>query len=494
MNSLFLKIVCTLLLLLLIVGGAYVYITASSVDIYFHETNQKLNANLAELIVKDMAKDSLPVFKSDGSINTDKIEKIANEAMAYNPLIEIYILDTHGKAVSYMPQEKSRTIPSVNLGKIEEFLEKRENNMIRGCITGEDPRTPGTRRVFSAAKFFDRTEHAGYVYVVLASQAFVSAKQDFFSSTVMRVGSRTVLLTFISAFTIGLLAFWYLTKNLSLIRRQVQRFRAGEMDARIKINDGGELTEVATSFNEMADTIVANIDELKNTEKLRRELIANVSHDLRTPLSVIHGYIETMQIKHDQLDAGERENYLQIILKSTERLEKLVSELFELSKLEAKQVKPHLEPLYVNELVQDTYKRYQVLAQEKGIRLQTDVPRQVSPVVADISLIERVLQNLLDNAFKFTPEGGTVAIAISEEAQQVSVNVSDSGSGIPDDEVDEIFDRFKSRNSKNYNSEGAGLGLAIVRKILELHNADIQLETKLEEGTTFSFSLPKLSS
>ncbi len=490
MNSLFLKIVCTLLLLLMIVGAAYVYITASSVDIYFHETNQKINANLAQLIVDDIMDEVDPMFLADGSINEPAIKAIAGEAMAYNPLIEIYLLDTDGKTISYMPQ--GQEVPKINLSKIEEFLEKRDNNSIHGCITGEDPRTPGARRVFSAAKFFDKGAHAGYVYVVLASQAFVSAKQDFFTSAVVRVGSRTVLLTLISAFAIGLLAFWYLTKNLALIKRQVQRFRGGDMNARIKINDGGELTEVATSFNEMADTIVANIEELKNTEKLRRELIANVSHDLRTPLAVIHGYIETMQIKHDQLDAEERENYLGIILGSTERLEKLVSELFELSKLEARQVKPHLEPLYVNELIQDTYKRYNGLAAERGISLETNVPQQVSPVIADISLIERVLQNLLDNAFKFTPEGGVVAIAISEQEDQVSVNISDSGEGIPEDEVEGIFDRFTSRKSEHYNSEGAGLGLAIVRKILELHQSDIRLETELNRGTTFSFSLAKI--
>ena len=238
----------------------------------------------------------------------------------------------------------------------------------------------------------------------------------------------------------------------------------------------------------MADTILKNIEELKEVDKLRRELIANVSHDLRSPMSVIQGYIETMMIKGDKLSPDEQKKYLEVIFKSSEKLNKLVADLFELSKLEAKQVKLHKERFNFNELLQDTAQQYQLKAEEKGIRLKTEFAAEAM-VNADIALMQRAIQNLMDNALKYTPENGEVAIKASLKNNQLEVAITNTGKGIPEDQLPHIFDRYFMLDKEKHGIDGSGLGLAIVKKIIDIHEASITVASKVDGDTSFKMIL-----
>ena len=244
------------------------------------------------------------------------------------------------------------------------------------------------------------------------------------------------------------------------------------------------------SFNSMADTIVDNIDTIKSVDRLRRELIANVSHDLRTPLAVIQGYIETLQIKHDNLTDEEKLQYLDILQSSSEKLSHLINQLFEYSKLEAKQVEPVKEPFLISDLAMDVYNKYQLLAEKKGITINLEVGDNLPLVFADISLVERAIQNLMDNALKFTPEKGTINLEMKASADNVEILVKDSGPGIPENEQSYIFERYTKASTSGATSGGVGLGLAIVKKIMEIHNSTIKVISKPDQGTTFQFWLP----
>ncbi|MEO6357422.1 MAG: ATP-binding protein, partial [Ferruginibacter sp.] len=233
-----------------------------------------------------------------------------------------------------------------------------------------------------------------------------------------------------------------------------------------------------------------NIEKLKEVEVLRRELIANVSHDLRTPISIIQGYIETLQMKNDTLTGDERKRYLDIISESTGKLEKLVSELFELSKLEANQVKPVKEPFFISELVNDISSKYQLIAKDKNIAITTFLSKELPPVFADVSLIERVMQNLIDNAMKFTPEGGKIIIKTNKHQDEVEITVEDTGIGIPENGREEIFGRYYKANNFTDLKNSTGLGLAIIKKILDLHQSSLELVTEVNAGSAFIFRLP----
>ncbi|MDH3269289.1 MAG: HAMP domain-containing histidine kinase, partial [Ignavibacteria bacterium] len=229
----------------------------------------------------------------------------------------------------------------------------------------------------------------------------------------------------------------------------------------------------------------------KTMDNLRRELVANVSHDLRTPLATIQGYIETILIKSDSLSEDERKKYVQTIFNSTERLKNLVAELFELSKLEARETNPVPEPFSLAELVQDIQQKNTVIAEQKKIELSVKFPYDLPMVYADIGMMEKVIQNLLDNAIKFTSENGKVLVKLSPEQEMILVEIQDTGRGISEAELPYIFDRYqRNHRSAQKENEGLGLGLAIVRRILEVHNLDIKVRSAEDKGTIFSFKIP----
>jgi len=220
--------------------------------------------------------------------------------------------------------------------------------------------------------------------------------------------------------------------------------------------------------------------------KLRKELIANVSHDLRTPIAIMQGYIETLLMKINSTTKLDRERYLNIIMNSSERLSLLISQLFEFSKLETEEVQLQKEPFKISELLSSSLEEYQVLADKKGIQLEMDCPKNAPVIYADISLMERVIQNLMDNALKFTPEKGRIKVFVKGHPKNVEISIIDNGCGIEEEQQTKIFNRYE----KIQNSKGAGLGLAIVKKILEMHKGAISVKSQLGSGTQFTLSLP----
>jgi len=225
--------------------------------------------------------------------------------------------------------------------------------------------------------------------------------------------------------------------------------------------------------------------QLQALSTVRSEMIANVSHDLRTPITVMSGYIETLLMRLGKIDLDNQEKYLKIIHGSAERLTQLIGQLFEYSKLEAKQIKPIKSPFQLEDLVKDTFSRYQILADKKDIKIKLCCSKNIPIVYADVILIERVIQNLMDNALKFTPNNGTISICLTNENDQVQVEIIDTGKGISKEKEKLIFERYEKSKSSN----GAGLGLTIVKNILDMHGSQIKVNSILNQGTKFSFSV-----
>jgi len=479
-NKLFVKISLALFGLLVALGLIYVVISGFVANRYLKEVNQKLYGGIAASTINEVK----PLV--DGKIDTSEIQTIMESMMVTNPSIEVYLLDTKGKILTYVAPYKKVILKEVNLAPIEQFL-KEEGKCF---IQGDDPRAPGKSNVFSAAPIENNGKLEGYVYIILASEDQAEVTSSLFGSYMFRLGANIFFMALIGALLIGILAIWLLTKNLRSIIKTVVRFKEGDYEARIADDEKGDLAPLANTFNDMADTINANIEEIKSVERLRRELIANVSHDLRTPLAIMQGYVETMLMKEDQLTAEDRRKYLTTVFSSSEKLSKLVAQLFEYSKLEAKQIQPQKEPFFMSELVQDTLAKYKILAEKRGINLGMDRSKELPMVFADVSLVERVIQNLMDNALKFTPDNGSITLQLAEHKDGVELRISDTGPGITEEEQAHIFERYFKAKSNEDKSTGAGLGLAIVKKILEIHNARIQVTSQPNEGATFFFQLP----
>jgi signal transduction histidine kinase len=241
----------------------------------------------------------------------------------------------------------------------------------------------------------------------------------------------------------------------------------------------------------MAQRMVDQLRDLRHNDVLRRELVANVSHDLKTPLASLQGYVDTLLLKDASLSAAERRHYLVIASRSGERLAKLIGDLIELAKLDAREVKLAREAFPVAELMQDVAQKFQLKAEQKQLRLEVELPPGPPHVCADIALIERVLENLLGNAITHTGAGGSVTLKLHAGTQQALIEVIDTGCGIPEEEIPRIFDRFyRVNDDQRVRGEHAGLGLAITRGILDLHDTRIDVASEPGVGTSFRFGLP----
>jgi signal transduction histidine kinase len=479
-RTLYWRISAAFLILLALIGLSYIYITARLSNTYFQQINQRLNRNAASDIVSHSTS-----FKN-GKVDESGIAELFHNIMAINPSLEVYLLAPDGTILSYYAPAKKIVLNRISLFPVRQFIKKGGALFIRG----DDPRHPGLQKVFSAAPIQTGGILTGYIYVVLASEEYDDAINHLRSNYMLQIGSKAMLVTLMFAFTIGLVIFWAITKNVRQIVEVMQKFKQGNLGARIKIQSKGDLKEISRMFNEMADILTENVKKLKDVEVLRRELIANISHDLRTPISIVQGYVETLLIKGDRLSPEESRRYLSTVYESVQKLEKLVNELFELSKLEAKQVKPVKEPFFISELVSDISNRYQLIAKEKSIVLDTKLSKERQRVFADVSLIERVIQNLIDNALKFTPHGGRVILQTSKVGNGIKISVSDTGIGIPDGEKELVFGRYyKGHDFKKYKNN-TGLGLAIAEKILDLHEASLVLNSRINVGSSFAFELP----
>ncbi len=479
-SSLYWRISAVFLLILIVLSAIFIYISVDSATEYSQEVNQKLNGDIAAHIEKEVG----PFL--DGEISEDKVNDIMHAMMAINPSIEVYLLDTKGTILTYVAPYKKVKLKSVNLTPIQSFIASEGKTFIRG----DDPRNPGREKVFSATKVLENDELVGYVYVVLASEEYETASQTLFDSYILKLGTTSMVIALAAAVIIGLLAILYITKNLNRVIQTVNKFKNGDYSARIDLKSKGELKVLADTFNEMADTTVKNIEGLKGLERLRRELLANVSHDLRTPITSIYGYAETLLLKIEEENTAEQKRYLNIILQNTEKLKNLVEELFEFSKLEAKQVKLNPEAFSIPELVQDVTAKYKILADKKHISIHTFLPDDLPLIYADIALVDRAIQNLVDNAIKYTKDGGNISFEFKKVENAVQVNIKDTGCGIPEDDLPLIFDRYHKGANNKEATMGFGLGLAIVKKIVELHHSIISVKSKINEGTTFSFNLP----
>lgn len=481
-QSLYWKLSSVFLIVLTLVGAAYIFLTFSSTGEYFAETNQRLNAELAKHIVEN-----IELFPN-GKPNLEAMNTLFRSVMVVNPSVEVYLLNADGLILMFDAPKEKIQLTAVSLEPINDFLASEGKKY----VLGDNPRDIHKPKVFSAAPATMNGMIYGYIYVILGGEQYDSIAERIQQSYILTLGLRGLLVSLVAAGVIGLVALAFVTKKLRRMTSTVVAIKDGDYSQRVNITSSDELDQLGSAFNEMAATIQKNVDELSKADALRRELIANVSHDLRTPLASVQGYVETVMMKDETLTAEERHQYLKTIFGSTERLSRLVQELFELSKLEAKQSLPRPEPFSMPELVNDVTMKFVPQAETEGITISAEVPKNLPLVKGDIGMIERAMQNLIENAIAYTPRGGQVKVVLQQQSGKVQTRVEDTGVGIPEKDIPFIFNRFYQARLREKTSGGAGLGLAITKKILEAHGEDITVESRVDVGTRFMFELPAL--
>ena len=279
---------------------------------------------------------------------------------------------------------------------------------------------------------------------------------------------------------IGMFLSRRISRPLVNLTEATRSVAAGDLDVRVPTRYPGEVGELAVSFNRMAE-------ELARADELRRNLTADVAHELRTPLSIIRGKMEGV------LDGiyPATPDHLQPILEETELLTQLVEDLRLLALAEAEQLALEKRPVDVGDLLRDAHVNFYPQASDRGVTLTLDLVPDLVEVVGDWRRIVQVLGNLLTNALRHTPEGGCVTLAAVALPGMVEVTVSDTGIGIPAEELSYIFERFwRGEKSRSRTGGGTGLGLAIAKHLVELHGGTIDVQSAPGEGSTFRFTLP----
>jgi len=275
------------------------------------------------------------------------------------------------------------------------------------------------------------------------------------------------------------------TKPLVTMNAVAKSYAKGDFSSRVPVKSDDEIGQLAKSFNQMAD-------ELKSLDDMRRSFVANASHEMKAPLASMRGFLEA--ILDGSVPAGEQQEYMTIVLDETKRLSGLVTNLLDLSKIESGNFPMFKKAFDVNELIRRTLITFETRIEEKRLNIEADFEEDSCAVYADPDHITQVLRNLVDNAIKFTPEGGTVSVKTGIKENKASISVADTGKGIPKEDLNQIWERFyKVEKAHTPGSEGTGLGLSIVKKIIEQHGEEITVESEPGKGTKFTFQLPHAS-
>ena len=474
-------------LLLLACGAASVALQMHAGEEQAQEAIQRLSMNLARQIADNNSALLLP----DG-LNEAAVRGLFDKLMEVNPSVEVYLLAPDGRIAAHAAPPGRLRRDRVDLLPLRALL--------AGAplpVLGDDPRSDGVRKVFSAAPLMADGRERGWVYVVLIGQAHDALSRHLVGDGVLRTALWSMAVVAALGLLAGLVALHSITRPLRELTAEVRRFEAKDgaqeppaLAAPPVGPTRDEITQLRQAFAQMTQRIAAQWRELSAQDQQRRELVANISHDLRTPLTSLHGYLETLRLKDKTLPAADRRRYLEIAIGQSRKVGTLAQSLFELARLEHGGVKPDKEAFSLGELVQDVFQKFELAAEARHQRLVADIAPALPVVEADLGMIERVLTNLLDNAIRHTPDGGEITVRLRGADRGVEVRVSDSGPGVPELLQRTLFTRPAGRIGWRYGPEVAGgLGLLIVRRILQLHDSDIRLDEQPGAGAVFCFML-----
>ena len=287
---------------------------------------------------------------------------------------------------------------------------------------------------------------------------------------------------------IALFVFGPARRRLKKVQEATERLGAGDLTARAPEQGGDEVTAVARSFNRMADELASRAQALDASDRARRQLLADVSHELMTPLTAMRGYVETLTMRDVPLDAATRERYLHIIDDETHRLERIVGDLLDLARLEGGGGTLRHERVSLPALFDRVRARHERESAERNIRIECHTAAGADAVLGDPDRLEQALQNLAANALRHTPDGGAITLSSAIENGAVHVRVRDTGHGIPPEHLPLIFERFYKADSARRAAGGSGLGLSIVKAIVERHHGSIAASN--DNGAVFDITLP----
>lgn len=477
--------------LALITGLLFLIVTLALFQWYFHSSKQFAD-EVEQLLHRDLA---AYIIHDDEKLNTGIIEKSSlasafHTKMLLGPEWEFYALDIKGNILTYSAPEGVVKLDKVSLNPIKAYLSGQNLPLY-----GDDPRTPNAQKIFSVSPIVDSisSQTQGYLYVIIGGQKRDSAAALLSGSKVLKDN----LFIFGSTIAFALIAMMFavssITKPLKRLSQRSLEYVNNDFSNLKKIDKSWfaskDILDLETSFAGSAQHINQQLNQIKTTEQLRRELLSHISHDFRTPLTALNGYLETWIISPENKRNAE---LIQLAHKNGLQINQLVEQLFELARLENGDILFIPEPVNVVELAHDVMQRLRYQAEKQSVQLSVEVDNQSGIIAyADISKLERILVNLIDNAIRHTQASGEVKLEINDYKNKVEMSIIDNGKGIQHDELEAIFQpKYRASNTQG-NISNAGLGLSIVKCLLEMHHSLITVTSEPGIGSKFRFELTK---
>jgi len=301
----------------------------------------------------------------------------------------------------------------------------------------------------------------------------------------------STILLMAASVVVALVIFYPARRRLRALEQAAQRVGEGDLGARAPQKGGDEIARVAAAFNRMAGELEARDAALRTSDALRRQMMADVSHELKTPLTAMRGFIETLRMPEVVLDVDRRDRYFETIDSETRRLERIVKDLLDLARYEGGAVVLQRRLFDIERLFENVAGRHERDAHSKGVAIRIHVDAHADQVVADPDRIEQAIENLVGNALRHTPAGGTITLSATQADGAATLSVSDTGVGIAPEHLPHVFERFyKVDTARAAESTGSGLGLSITKAIVERHGGTIGV-TSRPGHTTFAVVLPQ---
>lgn len=450
---------------------------------YSQAVIQQLSLDLASHIAQQ-----IPLMRSEG-IDQNALKSLFSQTMVVNPSVEVYLLDTQGNIIADAAPSGHVKRQRIDLAPLHQLQSKASLPVL-----GDDPRSESGSKVFSAAPLTRDGKTEGWLYVILLGEDYNQLASDAQKNALLMFTLSAMGLLLLLTVIAGAVAFRWVTRPMRQLIKQVAQLDQGGMPAikllatqQISPASPNEVSQLQQAFAALCRRINEQWDLLAGQDQQRREFIANISHDLRTPLTAMHGYLETLTLKSEHLTQEERQRYLSIALSQSQKVGGLAQQLFELARLEHGGVKPNKERFSLGELAQDVWQKFELTTERRQIQLRADIAPHLPLINADLSMMERVLTNLLDNAIRHSPDNSIIHLRLWVHEGMLSVSLHDQGPGIPAAIKTTLFHRPSVLNHNQRNH--GGLGLMIVQRMLQLHGGNIRLGDE-PEGASFCFALP----
>ncbi|MGK0408514.1 MAG: signal transduction histidine kinase [Shewanella psychromarinicola] len=446
-----------------------------------NQIQQSLHLQLAEHMAH------INPLLSQGITSDAALKEAFHDFMLLGPSFEIYTLDPDGKVIAYDAKEEKIKIHRVDTAIIQQFL-----NGDNLPVLGTDPRSEDTHKIFSASKLITEDGlHSGYLYVIIGGEDYDSWQTLINAENQPKIWGATIGFWIIFALVLFVILLRYFTRPIQKLAQDLTELKNTPISDKLMLpqryRGSLEISQLSHHINHLLQEIQLQQQQVKRQQQVKHDFLLHLSHDLKTPLTALLGYIDTWLI----LPENERDQALiQYAANSGQTLQQLLAQLLELAALENGQIDAQLQQVNLSELLCDIEQTFTPRAKKLGVQLDFDI-NHASQIYTDPALMRRILNNLVDNALRYTPAGGKIQIINALHNGQQWLTVRDTGAGMHQHEVDALKQLSMTTLSfeANQSLPQLGVGLAIVRQLLGLLKCRIEIDSQPGVGSEFKIEL-----